>query len=221
MHPAYGSARPEVTDLVPRNARTVLDIGCSVGAVTAPLRSGGVEVTGIEADAGLATLARAALDRVVEADVEALVAGDAAVEGGPFDCVVLADVLEHLVDPWSVVRWVERRLLAPGGAVVVSVPNIRHARTVGALVRGHWPYEDVGIFDRTHLRFFARRNLPELLDGTGLHITELRRNRLLVIDLRSRWNRLAPYLGDWGTLQFLFRAERRGPGAPPPVDRCP
>lgn len=209
VHPAYDSARPEVLALVPGSARTVLDIGCSTGAVSAPLRAGGAVVTGIEADPGLAARARGALDRVVEGDLTALAAAGGPVEGGPFDCVIAADVLEHLPDPWAVVRWIDADLLAPGGSLVVSVPNIRHLQTVRALVRGRWRYDEVGIFDRTHLRFFARGNLPELLDGTALEIVDLRRNRLVELDLRSRWNRLAPYLGDWGTLQFLFRAEHR------------
>jgi hypothetical protein len=67
----------------------------------------------------------------------------------------------------------------------------------------------VGIFDRTHLRWFAFRNLPELLEGTGLSITELRRTRAVTIRPADRVNRLAPLMGDFGTLQFLFRAERQ------------
>ena len=208
VHPAYDSPRPEVTDLVPMRARRVLDVGCSTGAVTAPLRDRGAQVVGLEADPALAARARTALDDVVESDVEAMAAAGTPVPGGPFDCVVLADVLEHLRDPWAVVRWVDDALLADGGSIVVSVPNVAHVQTLGALARRRWRHDDVGIFDRTHLRFFARRNLPELVAGTRLSIVETRRNQFVALDHTSRWNRLAPYLGDWGTLQFLFRAER-------------
>jgi 2-polyprenyl-3-methyl-5-hydroxy-6-metoxy-1,4-benzoquinol methylase len=207
VHPAYANPRDEVTVLVPAGARRILDVGCSTGEMGAALRARGHEVTGVELDAALAAEARTRLDRVVEGDVEALAATGAAL-GEPFDCVVFADVLEHLRDPWSVVRWGAAQV-APGGSLVVSVPNVRHAKTFWTLVvRRRWPYDPIGIFDRTHLRFFAKRNLPELLEGTGFEVVALRRHRMLTVRHTSRWNRLAPFLGDLGTLQLIFRAER-------------
>jgi 2-polyprenyl-3-methyl-5-hydroxy-6-metoxy-1,4-benzoquinol methylase len=210
VHAAYANPRDDVTPLVPVTARRVLDVGCSTGHVGEALAQRGHKVVGLELNATLADMARERLDVVVEADVEELAAaGDD--PGGPFDCVVMADVLEHLRNPWAVVGWAAT-LLTEGGSAVISVPNVRHARTFWNLaVRRRWPYEQVGIFDRTHLRFFARRNLGDLLAGTGLDITELRRTYLLRSDWNSRWNRLAPYLGDLGTLQFVFRAEQRCP----------
>jgi 2-polyprenyl-3-methyl-5-hydroxy-6-metoxy-1,4-benzoquinol methylase len=209
VHPAYTGARDDVTSLVPARALRVLDVGCSVGAVGEALGRRGHTVTGIESDPELAARARTCLGRVIEADVEALaVAGEAA--GGPYDCVIFADVLEHLRDPWAVTRWAAG-FLSDLGCFVISVPNIRHAHLVrSVLIHRHWPYEDVGIFDRTHLRSFAFHNLPELLEGTGLHITELRRSYALNLNPAARINRLAPYIGDFGTLQFIFRAEAEG-----------
>jgi 2-polyprenyl-3-methyl-5-hydroxy-6-metoxy-1,4-benzoquinol methylase len=208
VHPAYANPREEVTVLVPPGATRILDVGCSTGEMGAALRAKGHGVIGLELDPELAAAARTRLERVVEADVEALAASGGGVAGGPFDCVVFADVLEHLRDPWAVVRWGAAQV-APGGSLVVSVPNVRHAKTFWALlVRRRWPYDPVGIFDRTHLRFFTRRNLPELLQGTGFEIAELRRHHMLTVRHTSRWNRLAPLLGDLGTLQLVFRAER-------------
>jgi 2-polyprenyl-3-methyl-5-hydroxy-6-metoxy-1,4-benzoquinol methylase len=215
VHPAYANPRDEVTVLVPAGARRILDVGCSTGEMGAALRARGHVVTGLELDPHLAGAARSRLEHVVEADVEALAASGTTVAGGPFDCVVFADVLEHLRDPWAVVRWGAEQV-APGGSLVVSVPNIRHAKTFWALlVRRRWPYDPVGIFDRTHLRFFTRRNLPELLQSTGFEIAELRRHHLLTVRHTSRWNRLAPLLGDLGTLQLVFRAERPAPAGTP------
>lgn len=208
VHWAYDNPRDEVTVLVPPSATRVLDVGCSTGLMAESLRDRGHQVTGIETDPYLASFARPRTDHLVEGDVEVMATGGHD-PGGPFDCIVLADVLEHLRDPWSVTRWAAG-LLAPGGCLVISVPNIRHAETFWALaVRRRWPYKDVGIFDRTHLRFFARHNLPGLLDGTDLVIAELHRSYLLTHD-QSRINRLAHLLGDLGTLQFIFRAERPG-----------
>ena len=206
VHWAYDNPRDEVTVLVPPGATRVLDVGCSTGVMADALRRRGHEVTGIEFDPDLAALAGPRTDHLIIGDVEAL-AGRGDDPGGPFDCVVLADVLEHLRDPWTVSRWAAR-LLTPEGCLVISVPNIRHAETFWALaVRKRWPYKEVGIFDRTHLRFFARDNLVGLLAGTDMEITELRRYYLLTHD-QSRINRVARFLGDLGTLQFIFRAER-------------
>lgn len=205
VHPAYANPRPEVTAVVPKEARRVLDVGCSVGAMGAALQERGHEVTGIEYVPELAEEARQRLRRVVEGDVEAMArSGDD--PGGPFDCICFADVLEHLRDPWSVVRWAEG-LLAPSGVMVVSIPNIAHLETLWTLaVKRIWPYRPVGIFDRTHLRFFARRNIPELFAGTSLSVRRIERVPMLSLKPASRWNRVAPYLGDLGTLQFIVLA---------------
>jgi 2-polyprenyl-3-methyl-5-hydroxy-6-metoxy-1,4-benzoquinol methylase len=209
VHAAYSGPRDEVVALVPSNAVNILDVGCSVGAMGEVLRQQGRRVTGIEINAEFAARARVALHRVIEGDVEALARSGADV-GGPYDCVVFADVLEHLRDPWAVTRW-GAGLLSEQGCLVISVPNIRHAQMIRSVV-GHrrWPYEDVGIFDRTHLRWFAYRNLPDLLSGTDLRIAELRRTYALSLNPKARINRLAPHLGDFGTLQFVFRADRIG-----------
>lgn len=205
LHWAYDNPRDEVTVLVPPGAVRVLDVGCSTGVMAESLRRRGHRVTGIEYEPDLAEVARSRTDHLVVGDVEAM-ARDGSDPGGPFDCVVLADVLEHLRDPWAVTRWAAR-LLSADGCLVISVPNIRHAETFWTLaVRKRWPYKDVGIFDRTHLRFFARHNLVGLLGGTDLEIVELHRSYLLTHD-QSRVNRAARFLGDLGTLQFIFRAE--------------
>ena len=205
---AYANPRDEVTVLIPDKVRRVLDVGCSVGIMGESLRGRGCSVTGIESVPMLAREARKRLDLIIEADVEKL-AADGADLGSTFDCVVLADVLEHLRDPWAVTRWAST-LVADGGCLVISVPNIRHLHTFWTLaVRRRWPYRSVGLFDRTHLRWFAFNNLAELLNGTDFEIAELRRSYQLVPRV-SRVNSVAPRLGDLGTLQFIFRAERVG-----------
>ena len=211
---AYANPRPDVAALVPAGARRILDLGCSTGHLGGGLARPGRQVVGVEVDPHLAAEARTRLDVVVETDLERLAVDplpEALVE--PFDCVIAADVLEHLRDPWSVVQWAAERI-APGGCLVVSVPNIRHLRTFWLLlVRRRWAYEPVGIFDRTHLRWFARANLPELLTGTDLQITELARTYQLVPRWEAKINRIAPLFRDFGTLQLLFRAERTGSAA--------
>jgi SAM-dependent methyltransferase len=219
VHLAYANPRDDVLALVPRRSTAVLDIGCSVGAMGEALEARGHRVTGLESNAELAGRARSVLSTVIEADVEALAqgGGDA---GGPYDCVICADVLEHLRDPWAVTRWASG-LLAEGGCLVISVPNVRHVQLIRSVLRHRrWPYDDVGIFDRTHLRWFAYRNLPGLLEGTGLHISELARTYAITLNPKDRVNRVAPYLGDFGTLQFVFRAEAEAEAGPSHATRA-
>jgi 2-polyprenyl-3-methyl-5-hydroxy-6-metoxy-1,4-benzoquinol methylase len=158
-------------------------------------------------DATLADVAAGRLDRVLVDDLEAMAAREETV-GGPFDAIVAADVLEHLRDPWAVVRWASG-LVAPGGVMVVSLPNVRHLQTLWSVgVRGRWRYEGMGLFDRTHLRWFARGNVPELFHGTDLRVRTVTRVPLLSIRPGSPWNRFAPLLGDLGALQLLVVADK-------------
>lgn len=190
---AYENPRPEVQALVPEGARRVLDLGCSSGSLGAALkRRQGARVVGVELDPSYARAAEPRLDRVLTADVEELLSG-AGTEGlGRFDCVIAADVLEHLRDPWAALA-AAARLLDPGGSAVLSLPNVRYWETFWALgVRGTWPRRDEGIFDRTHLRWFALRDALALVAQAGLEVTRV----------RSTY-RLKP--GDWRT----ERAARR------------
>ncbi len=83
-----------------------------------------------------------------------------------------ADILEHLRDPWRLLAS-QRELLAPGGHVVVSLPNVRHYPVVLGLLRGRWRYQDEGVLDRSHLRFFTRDSARELVSGAGYRMVEI------------------------------------------------
>jgi methionine biosynthesis protein MetW len=215
---AYGGDRPEVRELVPRGARRVLDLGCSAGAVGHALkRDRDVEVVGVELDPGFAAAARERLDHVVEADVEELLARpDPGL--GRFDCVVAADVLEHLPDPWSALAGAVS-MLEPGGTAVVSLPNVRFFETFWQLgVRGTWPRSEQGIFDRSHLRWFALRDARELMEGAGLEVTAilpLMRIRPLGsrFDAWFRWLSRTPLAGFFA-FQYVLAGTRVA--APPP-----
>lgn len=89
---------------------------------------------------------------------------------GYFDCIILADVLEHLEDPLSTLRRL-RGYLSPKGIVVASIPNVRYYGVINMLVEGRWKYEDSGILDRTHLRFFTRKEMESLFRDAGFEIT--------------------------------------------------
>ena len=168
---AYESVRPEILALVPAGARRVLDLGCATGALARALKDrGDVEVVGVEREPAYAAEAREHCDLVVEGDVEALAPRDL----GRFDCLVAADVLEHLVDPWSTLDGYVAQL-EPGCRAVVSLPNVAHWTTWARLAGGRWPRLAEGIHDATHLRWFTLRDAVELCEGAGLQVEHVTR----------------------------------------------
>ncbi|HYF26340.1 MAG TPA: methyltransferase domain-containing protein, partial [Baekduia sp.] len=112
-----------------------------------------------------------------------------------FDCLVAADVLEHLRDPWiALARF--GALVRPGGTVVVSVPNVRFWETFWQLGRhGTWPRRSEGIFDRTHLRWFAARDAWELVHQAGFTDIELHRQLRAKPVYDPVWDRRIQVLG--------------------------
>ncbi|MDX6644513.1 MAG: hypothetical protein QOK40_240 [Miltoncostaeaceae bacterium] len=160
----YAQQRADLVARLPRPLGRVLDVGCGGGGAAAPLRrAGAAHITGIELDEAAAEAARARYDRVLRGPVEELLADLA----GPFDTILCYDVLEHLVDPWGVLRALRGRA-APGGSLHVSVPNARHHSLLRDLaLRGTFGYAEWGHRDITHLRWFTRRDLAAALSGAG------------------------------------------------------
>ena len=153
---------------VPAGSR-VLEVGAHTGFFSACLRAHGCRVTALEVDPRAAAHAAANADRVVVGDVE-----DPTVRArlaGPFDVVLFMHVLEHLVDPWHVLRAL-RGMVAPGGRTIVLLPNVACWRIRKALfVDGAFEYEDTGILDRTHVRFFTLDSGRALLEASGYTVT--------------------------------------------------
>lgn len=154
---------------VPAGAR-VLDVGCAGGYLSAVLVERGHEVLGLEPDGDGATAARRKGIEVMDGGLGDIAIRRALTGGPPFDAIVLADVLEHMADPWEALAFA-RTLVAPGGCAVVSVPNIAHWTARRHVVRGRFEYSDHGIFDRTHLRFFTRTSARELATRAGWSVT--------------------------------------------------
>src|SRR4051794_7522872 len=167
-----GTSHALMVELVGSNKR-VLDVGCDTGYVGEQLTALGNRVSGVECNSVSAAVAADRLEKVVVADVETT---DLVAEFGPgsFDVVVYGDVLEHLRDPLPVLRQA-RRLLAPGGSVVISIPNIAHGDIRLALLAGRFTYTKLGILDETHTRFFTRDSLVSFLADAGLVLIDLRR----------------------------------------------
>jgi len=193
--------------------KRVLDVGCATGYLARALVERGCTVSGVEFDAQAAEEARPHLERLVIGDLETMdLAG--AFGDDHFDVVVFGDVLEHLRDPLPVLRQA-KALLADRGSVVVSIPNIAHGSVRLALLAGRFDYQDLGLLDSTHVRFFTRSSVEDLFREAGMVPIDVRRTTAGFFDtpIRVSEGEFAPEVVDAvradpesATYQFVLRA---------------
>jgi 2-polyprenyl-3-methyl-5-hydroxy-6-metoxy-1,4-benzoquinol methylase len=201
----FRDAKPAFLQLIDPRGLRVLDLGCGGGHNGAMLKKAGArEVVGVERDPGAAAEARKRLDRVVQCDLAQLDPGDLGEE--PFDAILASDVLEHLYDAESVLARAVTRL-RPGGVVVLSLPNISNVYVFAQLLRKTWPRRRSGIFDRTHVRFFAKHDMVRLLQGAGLRVLRVEPYFTRYRAIRAAALALSLYVfRDYWARQFLLLA---------------
>ncbi len=201
----YGQVRRDIFELVPRCQR-LIDVGGGLGQTAIALKKSKVcDIAGV-VDL-VAPLDDSELDFAFEGDL-----ADPALleritrEQGPFDVALLLDVVEHFACPEALVKGIYTSI-KPGGCLIASIPNVRHCSVLLPLLfGGRWDYEDEGVLDRTHLRFFTRNTARALIENAGFQI-----ERILPSATASRWQRLgnALTLGlmrDFFTIQYYFVA---------------
>jgi O-antigen biosynthesis protein len=162
----YNRERPSLVNLVCPGPNRILDLGCGSGAVGRKLLETGRASSVVGAELFPEAAARAAehYEQVHTGDVELMELP----YRSEFDYVICGDILEHLKDPYTIVKRIHI-LLKPGGCFICSVPNVRYWRILTDLAfRGAWEYSDAGIMDRTHLRFFTRRSCIQMIQNGGL-----------------------------------------------------
>jgi SAM-dependent methyltransferase len=143
----------------------------------------------VELDSSCAGQAAAFARRCCVGDIEGY-DWKAAFAGQQYDYILFADVLEHLKDPWRVLK-TSAAFLKPGGRVIVSVPNIAHAQILASLYNNDFSYADVGIMDKSHLRFFTGATLRDMIEESGLTVCELVPVQAPVLPqgCGTRWNK--------------------------------
>jgi len=157
--------------------KRVLDLGCFCGGSGRWLkqRFPGCEVIGIEMLDKAAAMAAQIYDQVIVGTFEQVDFEKTGLKPGSFDAIIAADVLEHIYNPWQALQRL-KHLLAPNGAIYVSLPNVRNLNVLSALASGQWRYEGAGILDITHIRFFTLSQASEMLTQTGWLIRDGRMN---------------------------------------------
>lgn len=176
----YSIPRREVVDLIINSnlpTGRILEIGCASGATGKLIKEKGSvkEYIGVEISEEASVLARQFLDRVITADIEKNdLERDYGIEKGSFDLILCLDVLEHLYNPWDVLAGLNE-YLKDGGYLIASIPNIQNITIINNLINGRWQYEEAGLLDATHLRFFTISGIKSIFEGSGFTIERLDR----------------------------------------------
>lgn len=157
-------------DLIGYN-KNVLEFGCSTGFVSKLLMQRGCRITGIEMDENAAKKAEEYCEKVIVGDIDAM---DLSKELGEqkFETALFGDILEHLKDPKRILIKT-RDFLIEDGYIVISIPNIAHWSTRLELLGGNFDYQKLGIMDDSHLKFFTRKSITTLLEGSGYFVESI------------------------------------------------
>ncbi len=168
--PAHDSVNSDLLRLVPAGVRHLVDVGCAHGAMARAVRaiSPATTVTGIDIDPDYVEVARAHCNVAIAADIESMSATEFK-RLADADCWVFGDCLEHLRDPWGLLRRV-RQAIPADGCVLVCLPNAQHWSVQWRLATGNFRYEDSGLMDRTHIRWFTRTTMLEMFALTGWQV---------------------------------------------------
>ena len=206
----FGDAKPAFLELFDPRGMRILDLGCGGGQNGDLLKRAGARwVGGVERDAGACAEARMRLDRVLEADLTSF--DPASFGPEQFDAILASDVLEHVQCPEEVLRRAVEHL-RPGGLVVASIPNVAHVYVFANLLLKRWPRKDSGIFDRTHIRFFAKRDMIALLRCNGLRVLRVEPYFTRYRAIRIACLVLSLYVfRDFWARQFLLLAQKPSP----------
>jgi 2-polyprenyl-3-methyl-5-hydroxy-6-metoxy-1,4-benzoquinol methylase len=202
----YEISRIEMLPYVPPSAQTILEVGCGSGGFGSLLKrsSPGRSVWGIEPDHDAALSAAMKLDRVIEGTFSVQLPE---LKEQRFDVICFNDVLEHMANPERALLEC-KQFLNPQGLVVASLPNILFFYQISKiLIEQDWKYEDAGIMDSTHLRFFTKKSIIRLFESSGYEISRIDGiNPSFGFKYRALNLLLGGHLKDWRFVQFAVQA---------------
>ena len=164
----YSSKRPDIAEFVPNSVTTILDVGCGYGYFLKYIKEiTNAETWGIEMVQEVAEETQKVVDKVVCSKIEDAVS---LLPDNYFDCITFNDVLEHIIDPEHILRLI-RPKLANKGVLIASIPNVRYFENIlNLLIKKDWKYEDEGVLDNTHLRFFTKKSMQRLFEMAGYNL---------------------------------------------------
>lgn len=172
--PIHDGYNPDLLNMIPLTAKNIIEIGCSSGALAREFkkRVDNVNWVGVEIDPNYAEIAKKYCEETLVQNIDNC-DKNFYNHFSDRDCWVFGDTLEHLKDPWAVLNKI-RNIIPQGGVLVSCIPNAQHWSLVIRLAIGNFTYEDSGLLDRTHLRWFTRKTIYELFESQGFCVTDCR-----------------------------------------------
>lgn len=145
-----------------------LDVGCGPGFIGKMLNKN-YELHGIDKNIEIKRLISPIYKQVCFLNVE----NDDFTSGSKYDAIIFGDILEHLINPKTVLKRYSSKYLKKGGSIIISLPNVAHWSIRTSLLFGNFDYNDKGILDSTHLRFFTYKSMRSLLSDCDLKIEKI------------------------------------------------
>ena len=208
----FGELRNEIIGYIPENTKKILDVGCIAGDFGSNLkkRFKDICVWGIEPNKYAADLAKEKLDYVICSPFNDKIVG---LENQTFDCITFNDVLEHLENPSLALKHC-LKLLNAEASLVASIPNVMFFPVMYNLIKNEeWKYEDSGVLDNTHLRFFTKKSIIRLFEESGYEIIKIEGINIKIHDKFRLYQVLNLILfnklKDWKYMQFIVIAKKK------------
>ena len=168
--PIHDNHNPDLLAMIPKSLKRIVEVGCSSGALAREYKkiNPGCEYVGVEIDEDYAEAARRYCDQVLVGNIETM-SDYTFANLLPNDCWIFGDVLEHLYNPWDVLVRI-RTHMTKDNCIVACIPNMQHWSVQVKLMSGALFYQDSGLFDRTHIRWFTRATIIDMFLKAGFVI---------------------------------------------------
>lgn len=208
---SYIGLRQDILKFLKGENNIVLDVGCATGTNGEFLLKNNIasKVYGIEYDFEMAAVASKRNIKVFQGDLNDISFRESILSNSPlFDYILFADILEHLNEPGNVLTELKNKL-KPEGKIIISLPNIAHVETfIQIYIKGTWPKNNRGIFDKTHLRWFTKKDAFSMIEYGGLKMIEYERKFRARDEIGSKFDWKYSFLKflnkDWVTFQYII-----------------
>jgi 2-polyprenyl-3-methyl-5-hydroxy-6-metoxy-1,4-benzoquinol methylase len=167
----YFNTRKEVLEHMPVGVKTLLDIGCGAGVFAGEVKKRqNITVWGVELNENIAAQSGKNIDHLIVGDISAVACK---LPDNYFDCITCNDILEHIYDPYEILRALKSKL-TKSGILICSIPNVRFIRILkSVLFKKEWEYTESGIMDFTHIRFFTKASIIRMFDKLDYQVLDI------------------------------------------------